>query len=291
MAMNEAKPVLECSAKLGEGSLWDSRESCLWWVDITVGRVHRFDPATGENRTCEVGQMVGTVVVRESGGLLVALENGIATLDFDTGKLETVSDPEVEIPTNRFNDGKCDPAGRFWAGTVSMVGVKGAGSLYCYEGSGRIRNMVGDVSTSNGIVWSHDSKTMYYIDTPTCEVWAYDFDLATGDITNRRTVVVVAEEFGWPDGMTIDAEGMLWVAHWGGWAVHRWDPNTGSMLDTVKVAAEFVTSCAFGGPDLKTLYITCAGGGDEGTKDQPFAGHLFAWNAPVAGVESPRFAG
>ena len=121
-AMNQAQPVLSCGAQLGEGALWDSRESCLWWVNITRGRVHRLNPETGENRTREIGQMVGTVVVREQGGLLVALERGIATLDFDTGALEMVARPEADKPTNRFNDGKCDPAGRLWAGTMSMRG-------------------------------------------------------------------------------------------------------------------------------------------------------------------------
>lgn len=289
-AMNQAQPVLACGAELGEGSFWDSRESCLWWVNITRGRVHRFNPETGDNRTHEIGQMVGTVVVRQNGGLLVALEQGIATLDFETGALEMVARPEADKPTNRFNDGKCDPAGRLWAGTMSMRGEQKAGSLYCYEASGRVRRMVTEVSTSNGIIWSHDGKTMYYIDTPTREVWAYDFDLASGDIANRRTVVTVDPEFGFPDGMTIDSEGMLWVAHWGGWAVHRWDPNTGQRMDTIKVAAECVTSCAFGGKDLKTLYITTAGGGGD-KKDQPEAGHLFAWDSPVAGVESSRFGG
>jgi sugar lactone lactonase YvrE len=262
----------------------------LWWVDITAGLVHRFDPETGDNRTQEIGQMVGTVVVRQNGGLLVALEQGIATLDFDSGALEMVSQPEADKPNNRFNDGKCDPAGRLWAGTMSMQGEKNAGTLYCYEGSGEIRPMVRDVSTSNGIIWSLDEKTLYYIDTPTREVWAYDFDPSSGDIANRRTVVTVDPEFGFPDGMTIDAEDMLWVAHWGGWAVHRWDPLSGRRIDTIKVAAECVTSCAFGGDDLKTLYITTAGGGGD-KRDQPEAGHLFAWASPVAGVPSTRFAG
>lgn len=288
--MNQAQPVLSCGAELGEGSLWDSRESCLWWVNITRGRVHRFRPKTGENRTREIGQMVGTVVVREAGGLMLALERGIATLDFDTGALEMVARPEADKPTNRFNDGKCDPAGRLWAGTMSMQNEKDTGSLYCYDASGQVRRMVSDVTTSNGIVWSHDGKTLYYIDTPTREIWAYDFDLASGDIANRRTVATVDADLGFPDGMTIDAEGMLWVAHWGGWAVHRWDPTTGQRIDTVKVAAECVTSCAFGGDDLKTLYITTAGGGGD-KANQPEAGHLFAWESPVAGVPSTRFAG
>lgn len=289
--MNEARIVLKSSAKLGEGSIWDSREKCLWWVDITAGRVHRYDPATGENRTCEVGQMVGTVVMRENGGLLVAIEKGIARLDFESGRIDMLSQPEANKPTNRFNDGKCDPAGRFWAGTMSLTGEEKAGSLYMYDASGRVRAMVGNVTTSNGIVWSLDRTTMYYIDTRTREVWAYDYDLETGDIANRRTVVEVSADLGSPDGMTIDAEGMLWVAHWGGWGVNRWDPGTGLRLDSIKVPAECVTSCAFGGDDLKTLYITTAGGGEGGKSEQPDAGHLFAWESLVPGVEAFRFAG
>lgn len=289
--MNEANPVLETGSRLGEGSLWDAREQCLWWVDITAGLVHRFDPATGENRTCEVGQMVGTVVVREGGGLLVAVEEGIARLDFDSGALDFIARPEADKPTNRFNDGKCDPAGRFWAGTMSLQGEKEAGSLYRCDASGSTKAMVSGVSTSNGIVWNRSRTVMYYIDTPTRQVWAYDYDQASGDIANRRTVVEVSQDLGYPDGMAIDAEDRLWVAHWGGWAVHRWDPETGRRLDSVRVDAECVTSCAFGGPDLATLYITTAGGGEGGKADQPNAGHLFAWASSVQGMESDRFAG
>ena len=289
--MNDARVVLKSSAQLGEGSIWDSREKCLWWVDITAGRVLRFDPVSGENLTCEVGQMVGTVVTRENGGLLLGVEKGIATLDFESGRLDLVSQPEADKPTNRFNDGKCDPAGRFWAGTLSLTGETKAGSLYVYDASGRVRRMVDNVTTSNGITWSHDRSTMYYIDTRTREVWAYDYDLETGDIVNRRTIIEVSPDLGSPDGMTIDGEGMLWVAHWGGWAVNRWDPGTGLRLDSVKVSAECVTSCAFGGDDLKTLYITTAGGGEGGKPDQPDAGHLFAWDSPIPGVEACRFAG
>lgn len=288
--MKKAHPVLECGARLGEGALWDARDNCLWWVDITAGRVHRFDPRSGGNRTCEVGQMVGTVVVREKGGLLLAVEQGIATLDFESGAFVLVARPEADKPTNRFNDGKCDPSGRFWAGTMSMKGEKAAGSLYCYEDPGRIHRRVTGVTTSNGIVWSHDGRILYYIDTPTREVWAYDFEPASGEISSRRTVITVAPEFGYPDGMTIDAEGMLWVAHWGGWAVHRWNPATGEKLESIEVAAECVTSCAFGGANLKTLYITTAGG-DKADPKQPAAGHLFACELETAGVESFRFAG
>ena len=291
--MNEARVVLKSGAKLGEGSIWDSREKCLWWVDITEGLVHRFDPTTGENRTREVGQMVGTVVMRETGGLLVAIEKGIATLDFESGRLDMVAQPEADKPTNRFNDGKCDPAGRFWAGTLSLTGEEKAGRLYVYDASGRVRAMVSGVTTSNGIVWSHDRTTMYFIDTPTFEVWAYDYDFETGEIANRRTVVEVSRDLGFPDGMTIDAEGMLWIAHWGGWRVNRWDPGTGLRIDSVRIPAKCVTSCAFGGDDLKTLYVTTAGGtsGENDDPEDPNGGHLFAWESPVAGVEAFRFAG
>ena len=288
--MKKARVILECGARLGEGALWDAHGECLWWVDITAGRVHRFDPQSGENRTCEVGQMVGTVVVRKTGGLLVAVEKGIATLDFETGQLDLIARPEADKPTNRFNDGKCDPAGRFWAGTMSKQFEQAAGCLYCFEASGRIRAPVSGVTCSNGIAWSHDNRTMYYIDTPTREVWAYDYDLATGEIAYRRTVVSVPPDLGSPDGMTIDAEGKLWVGHWGGWAVHRWDPETGGKLDSVEVPVECVTSCAFGGADLKTLYITTAGG-DKADPKQPGAGNLFVCEPGAAGVKSFRFAG
>lgn len=292
--MTQATLILDAQATLGEGPIWDARENVLWWIDINECRLHRFDPATKNNTTYDIGQRVGTVVPRASGGLMLAVQNGFAAYDPATQQLAMIADPEAHLPTNRFNDGKCDPAGRFWAGTLQLVEKDmTAGSLYCLYPDGRIERRVSEVGISNGIVWTSDKKTMYFIDSPTRRVDAFDYDNATGEIRNRRTAIALPEGIGYPDGMSIDAEDKLWVALWAGWGVARFDPLTGELLDKIDVQASQVTACAFGGPELKDLYITTARRDLNSTalNDQPAAGGLFHVRADVAGVPSVAFAG
>lgn len=288
----EAELVLDTKVDLGEGPIWDSAKELLYWVNIMEKQLFIFDPETAENRAIDVGQYVGTVVKGRSGHLYLALHHGFAKLDPESEKLTMISDPEAHISGNRFNDGKCDPAGRFWAGTMSIEETSNSGSLYVLEPSGRTRKMLSDVSISNGIVWSLDAKTMYYIDTPTGCVDAFDYELETGNINNRRTAIKLPEGQGFPDGMTGDAEGMLWVAHWGGYRVTRWNPNTGELLDTIRVPAAQVTACAFGGSDLDELYITCARRGlsERALAEQPLAGGLFKVKPGVKGVRAFEYA-
>src|SRR4051812_16703139 len=170
----EVELVLDAKAKLGEGAIWHSQKQLLYWVEIEGGVVHIYDPATGLNRSFSVGQKVGTVVPRKSGGLMLAVQGGFASFDPETGKLDIVADPESKTTGNRFNDGKCDPAGRFWAGTI---GRHGSGSLYCLTPDMNCSKKVEGVSTSNGIVWSLDNRIMYFIDTHASNVVAYDYDL------------------------------------------------------------------------------------------------------------------
>jgi sugar lactone lactonase YvrE len=287
-----AELVLDAKAALGEGALWDTRRQVLYWVDIDGYILYLYDPATGDNRAIEIGQHVGTVVPRTRGGVMLALRHGFAALDLETEQLEIVADPEAGLPT-RFNDGKCDPAGRFWAGTMALDHTRGAASLYRLDADLSVHRMLGGVSTSNGIVWTQDAKTMYYIDTALGRVDAFDYSRETGDIAGRRTAFEVPGEMGFPDGSTLDSEGMLWVALWQGGAVSRWNPVTGELLQLVKVPAPNVTSCAFGGPDLDTLYITSARGslGPEGLEQYPLAGGLFGANVGVTGLPAHEFAG
>lgn len=289
----KADCVLDVKAELGEGPAWDAAAKVLWWVDINRSTIHRYDPATGKDDTYGTGAMVGAVVPRASGGLVTALADGFAFYDTATRKATPIVDPEEDQRANRFNDGKCDPAGRFWAGTMGMDGGKGVGSLYRLDATLKAERMVTGVSCSNGLAWTADAKTMYYIDTPLGTVDAFDFDVDTGSIANRRSVVRIAEGEGHPDGMSIDSEGKLWVAHWGGWQVGRYDPATGKKLGQVDVPAANVTSCAFGGPEGKDLYITTARAGqdEEKLKAQPLAGGLFHVTASVAGPPAAPFAG
>ncbi len=290
----QAEVVLEAKAMLGEGAIWHEATQTLYWVDILGKQVHQYNPATGQNKTRDVGEYVGTVVPANSGQLMLALQNGFASLDFDTGKITRHANPESHLPDNRFNDGKCDPAGRFWAGTLSLQETTGAGSLYCLYTDFTFRKMIANVTISNGLVWTGDKKTFYYIDTPTLQVAAYDYDIDTGNITNKRIVITIPEEEGFPDGMTIDTEDMLWIAHFGGWQVCRWNPHTGKKMHSIKIPVSQPTSVAFCGNNLNELYITSARKSlsTEQLQQQPLAGGLFRCSIPgVKGLPAYTFGG
>ena len=279
--------VLAAEARLGEGPLWDPRSSTLRWVDILRGRVHRFDPASGADTFFEVGEDVGTVAVRAAGGLVIATTSGIHTCLDDGGRQTLLHAVGTDPPGGRFNDGKADPWGRFWAGTMSDD-HQGAGAFYRLDPDRTLHRMFDGVTCSNGIGWAPDGATMYYIDTGTGGVDAFDHDPATGDLTNRRRIIDV--DRGHPDGMTVDADGCLWVALWDGWGLRRHAPD-GRLLTTVEVPAQRVTSCAFGGPDLGTLYITTARAGLRDFTSQPSAGALFACDPGVTGLAPGEWAG
>jgi sugar lactone lactonase YvrE len=289
----KAELVVDAKVELGEGALWDEQAQVLYWVDILGSKLFVYNPATGENTAYDVGQHVGTVVLRQPGGVMLAVRNGFARFDLDTSTLDIVADPESDKTENRFNDGKCDPAGRFWAGTMSYSQSLDAGSLYRLDSDLSVHKMIDGVTISNGIVWTSDHKTMYYIDTTPRTVVAYDYDNATGNISNLRTVINVPEEYGPPDGMAIDSEGMLWVAHFSGSAVRRWNPSTGEMLEVVELPTSSVTSCAFGGENLDELYITTARIqlSDEQLELQPLAGGLFKVKVGIKGTTTYRFDG
>ncbi len=284
--MSAVELIIDAHAELGEGAIWEGATQTLYWVDISAGQVHSYHPETGAQRSYAVGQMVGTVVSRAAGGLLLAVEQGIAGLNLDTGAITPLWEFTPPQPRIRFNDGKCDPVGRFWAGTMALDDRPGAGSLYRFDPDGRVHSMVSDVGVSNGIAWSLDNTTLYYIDTPTQAVAAFDYALATGAISGRRNVISIDKATGSPDGMTIDAEGMLWIAHWGGSRVTRWNPTDGSLLQTIHLPVARVTSCWFGGPNLDELYITTASTGlsAEERAAQPHAGGLFRYKGAAKGL-------
>lgn len=289
----EISVLVDIRAQVGEGALWDEKAQVLYWVDILSSALYIYDPATGENRQYDVGQHVGTVVLRETGSVALALAHGFAFYDLESGQLELIADPESHLPGNRFNDGKCDPAGRFWAGTMAYDNPTDQGSLYRLDPDGSVHKMLENIGISNGIVWSHDKRTMYYIDSNAFTVRAYDYDNAGGDISNERVVVTVPKEMGLPDGMAIDADGMLWVAHFGGGCVRRWNPDTGEAIDRIDLPARQITSCAFGGEKLDTLFITSAAVRLDAAAlaQQPQAGSLFAVKPGVTGTATHRFAG
>jgi len=288
---SDVQLVIDSQSELGEGSLWNYRTGELMWVNIKGEILNFYNPVTGLNKEMFTGQMIGTVVPTESGKVVVALKNGIYSLDPETGSKKLIADPEEDKPDNRFNDGKCDPSGRFWAGTLSLTGQSEAGALYRLDPDSSIHKMIDHVGTSNGIVWSSDKTKMYYIDTPTKKVMAYNYDDATGEISNPKVAVQIPDGIGYPDGMTIDESDHLWVALWGGSAVGNFDPETGKLIRKIEVPAKNVTSCAFGDEDLGTLYITTAreSTSDEELEKFPHAGGVFKIRPGVKGVKAFYF--
>ncbi|WP_027445318.1 SMP-30/gluconolactonase/LRE family protein [Pontibacillus marinus] len=285
--------VFDYKCTLGEGPTWDHKRNLFYWVDILQHKLYRYNSTDQEVDVAVFDQPIGCVVPRESGDVVVALQNGFFFYDWERDELDPIEDPEHHLPKNRFNDGKCDPKGRFWAGTTDEYGVDGNGALYVLEQDLSVMKKVGNVGTSNGLAWSLDNQYMYFIDTPTKQVVRYNFDLESGAIDQPKTVIEFPEHCGFPDGMTIDQEGMLWIAGWSGYGVSRWNPYTGEQLDFIPVPAKNVTSCAFGGEDLSDLYITTArtGTSDEELEQYPHAGGVFRVETNVKGSRNFRFEG
>jgi len=285
----EIELVLDARAELGEGPSWDPATGRLVWVDITAELVHRFDPASGDDERFEVGQPVGAAVPASDGRLMLAVRDGFAFLDPASGEVQRIADVEADLDDTMMNDGKCDPAGRLWAGTKDGVDSRPIGALYRLGPDRRPVQMLTGLMVSNGLGWSPDHESMYFIDSPTQRVDVFDFDLAGGEITNRRTLAEIPKAWGLPDGMTVDEEGFLWVAFWGGSAVRRFDPS-GALVATVEFPVSQVTSCAFGGEELSDLYVTSARDGLPKRAKEPLAGGLFRLRPGVRGQHSHPFA-
>ncbi|MCM4153674.1 SMP-30/gluconolactonase/LRE family protein [Arenibacter sp. N53] len=284
--------VCERISQLGEGPLWNPSRKLICWVDILNGHIHEWSPVSESLNTLQVGQMIGAMAVCQDGNYIAAMKDGFGFVNHKTGKVDMIANPEVHLPKNRFNDGKCDPAGRFWAGTMPISEDEDSGSLYLLGTDNKVEKKESKISISNGLAWSLDHKVLYYIDTPTLKVVGYDFDIKNGNISNKRTIINVPKEEGFPDGMTIDREGMLWIAHWGGWQVTHWNPMTGKKLSAIKLPVSNVTSCAFGGESMEDLYITSARKGlsKEELEKQPLAGSLFVIRqSGYTGIEAYKF--
>lgn len=294
--MKKPRLLVNLNNLIGEGPCYDEKRRMLYWIDLLGNKIFSFSFWDSCVLKMELDQNVGCVAVREKGGLVAALQHGYYFVDMICEKTDKIGDPEHNKPKNRFNDGKCDCMGRFWAGTMSKdldTGYgeyKPEGSLYCLYPDLNIEKKLDNVILSNGIGWSPDNSTMYFIDTPTSEITAFDYNRATGTIANKRTAVKIPAVMGMPDGMCVDSEGKLWVALWGGSAVTRWDPDTGILIETIQIPALNVSSCAFGGANMDELFITTASIGTNLSK-YPGAGGLFTLKPGVTGIASAMFKG
>jgi L-arabinonolactonase len=283
--------VVDCHNKLGEVPVWDVQEQALYWVDIEGKLLQRYRPTDGAVERWEMPERISCFALRENGGMIVAFASGIAFYDLDTKKIEWLARPEADKPGNRFNEGKCDRKGRFWAGTMDESMVKHTGALYRVNTDLTVERAFGDVGISNCFIWSLDNDTFYFADTLDRTIYRFDYDHESGAVSNRRTFVKVKDAVN-PDGGTIDEEGYLWNAQWDGWRLVRYAPD-GTLDRVAELPVQKPTSCMFGGPDLDTLYVTSAVWDltPEQLAGQPQAGGLFAVDVGVRGVPEPRFAG
>lgn len=279
------------AAVLGESPCWDPHTGRLLWVDIPAGRIHHLVPDTDLHGWYDVGTPVSAVVPRAAGGYGLAVREGFAVLDPD-GTVRVVAEVEADRPGNRMNDGACDEAGRFFAGTKAEDDTPGAGALYRLDPSADAGHraepvrVFADVTNSNGIAWSPDGRLLYYVDTGTRRIDVCDYDPRTGTVSHRRPFAEIGAEAGWPDGLAVDAEGAVWVALWEGGAVRRYTPD-GRLHRTLYVPARRVTNCAFGGADLDVLYVTTAATDDR----EPLGGRLFAFRTGIRGLPAHPYRG
>jgi sugar lactone lactonase YvrE len=278
---------IDANATLGESPAWDAKTQTLYWIDVLEKRVY-----AGTKAILQLDHYAGSVAPRKDGGLVIAQRSGIWTLEPNMKKLRKLASPRREPSNNRFNDGKCDPRGRFLAGTMDHNEKEATGSLYSLSPEGQLKRLLKVVRISNGLAWSPDGRTMYFIDTPTRDVLAFDYDLDTGQIANTRRIIHFEKTFGWPDGMTSDMDGNLWIAMWGGARVTQWKPD-GTLMAQFGVAAKNVTSCVFGGASMNELFMTSAlvGMDAAGLRKYPQAGGVFRMETNVTGMPTYEFGG
>lgn len=293
--MSAADPAArpEClwpaAALLGESPVWCAEEQSLYWVDIKRPRILRLRLSDGRREEFPMPSQIGCIGLVQGGGLVAALRTGFAFIDLDSGEIEPIHDPEQHLPDNRFNDGKVDPAGRFWAGSMDDTESSPTGCLYRLDRDLTVTPMDEGYVVTNGPAFSADGRLLYHNDSAGQRILVFDCDPATGALENRRTFAKI--EGAYPDGLTVDADGGVWCALWDGWRVARFDPD-GREERCIELPVARVTSCTFGGPDLQTLFLTSASIGldPDQAAAQPLAGGLFSVRPGVQGLSTPRFA-
>ncbi len=284
-------------ALTGEGPSWDVENHLLYWVDIPNAKIFVYNPYTNHNRVIDLSahfSTVSAVAPRKTGGLVFTADRKIAVLNLSTEQFRILAEVEQDQPGNRFNDAKCDPAGRFVAGTMkNKPDGEPGGSLYIMETDHSVRKLLDGLHISNGLGWSPDYTQFYLADSASKTVWAFDYDLKKGAISNRRDAFTLPPGMGVADGLTVDIQGMIWLAMWDGAQITRWNPNTGQYLDIFKFPAKRTSCCVFGGADLDELYVTSAAIGLE-EKDHhiyPYNGALMRFRTMYTGMPSFAFGG
>ena len=290
IARNDIDCAIPGEDFLGEGPFWDAATRRLHWVDILAPALLSGDPVTGERSSRPMPELIGVAIPKDTGGFVCATETGIKTIS-DTGEIAVLAEPEADRPGNRFNDGKCDSRGRLWVGSLAINTEPGRGRLWRIDADGAATLMEDGLHISNGLGWSPDDKTFYFTDGPRT-IWAYDFDVEAGTISNRRPFVEFGPGDGVPDGLTVDADGHVWVAIWDGWAVRRYTPE-GRVERTISLPVPRPTSCTFGGPNLDRLFVTTARIrlSAKHLAEAPLSGSVLALDAGVTGQENRTFAG
>ena len=291
----KAELVLDARATLGECIRWDERERLIYWVDIPGMKMHRYDPATGRDDSVELDQEMGCFALAQRGGFIAGMRSGYARIPAFGGEVVRLTSPDFDSTKARFNDGRCDPAGRFWAGTMWEPRDRAGGHIYCLEADGRFKAKANPVIISNGITFSPDGKMFTLADTPNHVLWAFDYDVDSGDVGNRRLLKQFDPTHGRPDGACVDAEGNIYIAIMAGGRVEKLSPK-GELLAEIHLPVAAITCCAFGGDDLRTLYITTARTRmtDQELLEKPYAGGLFAVRIEgehAPGIVEPRYAG
>jgi len=293
MAGEGVEVAVHCRNVLGEGPVWDVAEQAIYWVDGKNSKIWRHHPGTGLIEQWDTPEDPGSLALRENGeGLIVAMWNGFRFFDLEIGDVTVIHDLEQDLPTSRFNDGRCDRQGRFWVGSMDDKHVDPIGSLYRLDEDLSVSVEERGIICSNSTCFSPDGRTMYYADTYIDTIWAYDLDPDAGHLSNRRVFAMTTDMRGVPDGSIVDAEGYLWNAMWDGWCVVRFAPD-GSVDRKIDVPVQRPTCPMFGGPDLDKLYVTSATIGltEADLAGQPDAGALLVLEPGVKGLPEPRFAG
>lgn len=289
MASFEAEPVVQSRALLGESPIWDPRSQLVLWLDFRKQEIHRFSPSSGVDEVIFAEPTaISAMALRRKGDLVVAAGRGFGFFSFDLAATEWIAAVE---DGDRMNDGACDPVGRFLAGTASYERRPAAG-LYCLEPNLTVRRVLSGITLSNGIDWTSDGETMFFVDTPTREISSFRYDLETGDLSERRVFADLTDTGGNPDGLTVDREGHVWVALFRAGEVHRYAPNS-DLVQVVQIPAKFTTSCCFGGPDLSDLYVTSASRAMTSAQlvEEELAGSLFRIHTDTQGQEARFFEG